>query len=112
MKGTGRPGNYAGMKRYCCALLLISAASLGQEPKPEPWRENALRNALRGFRLQRADERQEAEAPLRCSIPLVVVPADPRVDPKMVLKPAEPYPDRMPAIRGLPPCPGGHRLIP
>jgi hypothetical protein len=99
------------MKRHCCALLLISSAALGQGLKLEPWREKALQNALRGFKPQRVDERLTVmvEAPLRCSIPLVVVPADPRIDPKMVLKPAEPYPDRMPTIKGLPPCPGGHR---
>ncbi len=92
------------MKRHCCVLLLASAAALGQEPKLEPWREKALENALRGLTPPRADEPREAEAPMRCSIPLLVVPVDPNIDPKMILKPKQPFPSRMPVIKGLPPC--------
>lgn len=109
MKGTGAPGHNAGMKRYCCALLLLSGVASAQEVKLEPWREEALANALRGAKLPRVEARV-MEEPLRCAVPLVVIPADPGIDPKMVLKLKQASDDRMPIFKGLPVCGIGFSL--
>jgi hypothetical protein len=115
-------------------LLLLSAASLaapagkpsGDPPAPlscslcgqtaqlqtQSDRANrALSRAIRswGSRLLSLDARRSGTiktlivAPGACAIPLLRVPVDENVDPKMNLQSPD-SPDRMPAVRVLPPC--------
>jgi len=76
-------------------------------------RSKALDNALRGMDLVKLAKAQAGIGPVpsdaparRCAIRLIEIPADRSIDPKMILpmRPG-PSPDRMPAYRGLPPCP-------
>jgi hypothetical protein len=99
------------MGRYLLALTLGCSALLAQEPVAPPssdfhapqswfqWKKFATVQP-QGFTAFRDS------APQACSVPLLAAPVDPNVDPKMpVLKPPAENIDRMPVVKGLPPCP-------
>jgi hypothetical protein len=107
------------MRRCIFALMIASVAALGQEQPPAaapsvdvPLTLKGLKNALHGmdvsnepggvFVLVGRDGRVERKA---CAVPLLVVPVDPNIDPKISIgkKPAANI-DRMPIAQGLPPC--------
>ncbi len=115
------------MRRSIFVLMIASGAALGQERPPVaapnvdvPPTLRALKNALRGadvikrprgvFTIAGREARPEPEA---CAVPLLVVPVDPNIDPKISIdkKPAANI-DHMPIANGLPPCAPRHEERP
>jgi len=102
-------------------ILALALLSLGSNLAPnaaalEASRAVVLRNALRGIDLRKAanlrgiDLRKAANVslraamPERCVIPMRRVPADPNIDPKIVLPVPNQGDDRMPRFQGPPLC--------
>jgi hypothetical protein len=92
------------MKRGVILLTLTCAAAFAQDqPVPEAWQLQALKNALRVSPKPRI---VLSQAPRACAVPLLPVPVDPRIGAKMpVAKPPVQNMDDMPRANGLPPCP-------
>jgi hypothetical protein len=116
------------MRRSIFVLMIASVAAVGQQQPPAaapnadvPPTPKALKNPLRGLDVIKEpggvliivgrDARLEAKT---CAVPLLVVPVDPNIDPKISIdrKPAANV-DHMPIAKGLPPCAPKHeeRLI-
>jgi hypothetical protein len=111
------------MGRWLCVVFLVSATALALEqsaPKtesPDSSRKKALENALRGIEkgkdLVWIKGQAFAVQPERCAH-IVLMPADPDVDPKMVMlipkeKEGNSSSGRMPKINTMPPCQEEHR---
>lgn len=106
------------MGRWLCILFLASVTGFALEqtaPKtesPDSARKRALENALRGFEKGKnyiwiKGQAIEVE-PERCAH-IVMMPADPNIDPKIVLpipneREIESRSDRMARVKTLPPC--------
>lgn len=106
------------MGRWLCVVFLASATVLASEqaaPKtesPDSSRKRALENALRGIEKGKdvvwINGQGFAVEPERCAY-IVVMPADPGVDPKMVVpipkeQERDSFSSRMPQMKTLPPC--------
>jgi hypothetical protein len=114
--------NPLGMKRCVLALMFASSAALAQEPLPgsqldlhlfapkpkdrtQSWRFTQILPPVNGQpRVFFVPEK--SAAPTMCVVPLLAVPIDPNVDPKMKLEKApKENIDNRPIAEGLPPCP-------
>jgi len=119
------------MKRCLLALMFASGAALGQEPLPSSqldlqnlfapkpqdktlrWRFTQILPPVNAQpQVFFLPEKSVRVSPKMCVVPLLAVPVDPNIDPKMKLEKApKENIDNMPIAEGLPPCPSRDDVV-
>ena len=92
------------------ALFLLAAACAVAQPVPSPrWFPKHVR-ILPSDSTNRPDvlasllNKAELIAEPKVCATMLILPVNPKVDPKFVIKMQDPRPGRMPVFQGIPPC--------